>query len=145
VHRSAAGSKRRASDVSKPRDPPDVSVPMRVDSRGWSMDVALAGNMRTLQIDTCAMVGLWMGERTARTLPLAPEEARTRVNTAISGTHARITRLRGDLTIGDYAVQEPTILIHGPETDHDLLGSEILQRFIVTFDPPAKRVTFRRA
>lgn len=141
VHRSTVGSMRRTNET---RDPRVSTMPLRVDADGWRIDLEIASKPRTLQIDTCARVGLWMSERAVAGLPLVSADASTHVNTALTETSAQITRLSGDVLLGSFVIREPTILIHGPETDHDLLGAEILQRFTVTFDPPAKRITFRR-
>jgi hypothetical protein len=116
------------------------AIPMRVSSDGWTIDVDLAGRVKQLQIDTCARVGVWISEAETKDLPLSRNRTATRVNTALADMIAHDVQLLGDLRIGRYQIRRPIITVHGPETDHDLIGAEVLRRFTVTFDPPNKRM-----
>lgn len=129
IHRSSAAS----------RD----AIPMRVSPDGWSIDVQLAGQVKPVAIDTCARVGLWLSEDETKDLPLSRNRTSTRVNTALADMTVHEVRLLGDLEIGRFRILRPMITIHGPETDHDLIGAEVLRRFTVTFDPPNKRILLR--
>jgi predicted aspartyl protease len=102
----------------------------------------LAGRSVTVTVDSGANGCLTLPRSLRKRVPFqAPPVAMGRIQRATEDPEATLARLDGTLKIGPHSVKDPLVRLAGRA---GVMGSQILQHFVVTFDQKHSRVRFAR-